>query len=334
MNFMNQPKTSLCNLNALNYRHIFNRGARHFFENERFLEIETPILIRSNTPDPHIDPIFATSQNATFQLHTSPEVWLKKALTLGAERIYQISRVFRDDPPGRFHSREFSMLEWYRVGATLDQMIADCEDLFHIARTAAKNALDLQIAQPAFVHYELDALFNDLAIIDLPAVLDATKAGNTRYLTEILLERGDHLPLDADFEDAFFHVMLKYIEPNLMKNQVSVLKRWPIQLAALADSWPSDDRYCQRFEIYYQGMEIANAYQECRDPAVLLARFKKENEARKTMNKPVFPVDYELIKALQGLPETAGIALGIDRLLLSVGQGDHLKEIIFGFQEH
>ena len=330
---MNQLNKSY-SLNILKYRHIFNQALRKLFENEGFLEVETPILIRSNTPDPHIDPLFASTKNATFQLHTSPEVWLKKALNLGAEKIYQLSRVFRDDLPGSFHSREFTMLEWYRVGSNLTQLIADCESLFTLAGLAAKTAFNLKPQKPAFVLYDLADLFRDLAIIDLSEVLSATLAGNEGYLRDLLLKRGDHLAGDADFQEAFFHVMLKYIEPNLLADQVSVIQRWPIQLAALADRCPKDDRYCLRFEIYYRGMEIANAYQECRDSAVLLARFEKENAAREKMNKPVFPVDYQLLSALSGLPETAGIALGVDRLLLSAQQGDHLKEIIFGFQEH
>src|SRR5690606_20470273 len=97
-------------------------------------EVETPYLLTANTPDPFIDPIFASSHllgDRVLQLHTSPEIWLKKGLALGLDKIYQLARVFRDDPEGRHHSREFCMLEWYRVNATLDDLLSDVEAIFH-----------------------------------------------------------------------------------------------------------------------------------------------------------------------------------------------------------
>src|SRR5437879_10079604 len=109
-------------LNILKSRHDFIRGLRHFFDSQDFLEIQTPYLLSANTPDPYIDPIFALTKfpkEQKYQLHTSPEIWLKKALGLGATKIYEIAQVFRDDPPGRFHSKEFTMIEWYRTQADL-----------------------------------------------------------------------------------------------------------------------------------------------------------------------------------------------------------------------
>lgn len=327
---MNTPSYDL---RTLHYRHYFYQAARNYFYQENFIEIETPILIKTNTPDPHIDPITASTKFASFQMHTSPEVWLKKALQLGAENIFQIGRVFRDDPPSAIHSHEFSMLEWYRVGADLSDLIKDCEKLFELAEAAGQKALLPTIKRPAFVHYDIDSLFTQMINIDLSQVLSATLDGREDCLADLLRMRGDHLPKDSGFEDAFFHVMLKYIEPNLPKDQVSVLNKWPIQLAALSEQNPQDDRYCQRFELYFGGIEIANAYQECQEPKVLCDRFNRENETRKKMDKPLFLLDYELINALVGLPKTAGIALGIDRLLLSMTGSDHLNQIIFGYQK-
>lgn len=318
---------------VLEFRHCFNRAIRNHFDGGGFLEIETPILIKANTPDPHIDPIFAFASGQKMQMHTSPEAYLKKALGLGLEKIYQLGRVFRDDPPGPSHSREFTMLEWYRVHGDLIDMIEDCQQIFAIAHQTAEQSFAVKLPNPTFKRFDLPNLFQNLASIDLSEVLDATQNGQEGYLRKLLFERGDRLAHDASFEEAFFHVMLKYIEPNLDPDQVSVVERWPIQLAALSAIDPTDDRYCQRFELYYQGREIANAYQECSDPAILIARFEKENKMRQKLGKALFSLDYELIYALSEMPKTAGIALGIDRLLISFAPKTHLKEIIFGFQE-
>ncbi len=330
---MKSSQDASFDLKVLQFRHHFNRTLRNYLEGEGFLEIETPILIKANTPDPHIDPIFATLSGQKYQMHTSPEAYLKKALALGPQKIYQLGKVFRDDPPSPTHSREFSMLEWYRVNGDLIDMIDDCQKIFELAQKAAEEIFDLRLEKPSFISYDLDTLFKESASIDLSAALSAAQNGHESYLRDLLFDRGDHLARDASFEEAFFHVMLKYIEPNLDPDQVSIVQRWPIQLAALSAADPLDDRYCQRFELYFKGKEIANAYQECSDPAILIARFKKENEQRKKLAKPLFSLDYELINALSGLPQTAGIAMGIDRLLLCVAKKEHLKEIIFGFQE-
>ncbi|MCA9507928.1 MAG: hypothetical protein KC505_05855 [Myxococcales bacterium] len=324
---------TLCDLNTLICRNNLCKNLRCYFWQQGFIEVETPILIQTNTPDPNIDPIIATTKSTTYQMHTSPEVWMKKALGLGAKKIFQLSHAFRDDPLGPIHSPEFSMLEWYRVGADLSDLLTDCQEIFDQAQLAVCDTLGINVEKPQFIYYELDELFAKQANIDLPQVLSATLNGNEYCLSNLLRDRGDHFPADAGFEEAFFHVMLKYIEPNLPKNKVSVLKKWPIQLAALSAGDPLDERYCQRFEIYFGGIEIANAYQECHDPQVLTDRFKAENLRRKTMGKALFSLDYELVSALEKLPRTAGVALGIDRLLLSMSGKDHLSEIILGYQK-
>ena len=315
-------------LTVLKRRHNFMRRLRNFFDAQDFIEIETPYLLTANTPDPHIDPIFINTKfpkSEAFQLHTSPEIWLKKALNLGAKKIYEIARVFRDDPPGRFHAKEFTMIEWYRTQADLIDMLNDCRAVFDLADPQTK------LSEPLiFQDRSTSDLFSQYAEIDLPRVLAEVKDGNCLKLNQILADRGDLLPDQSTFCDAFFLIMIKYVEPNLPPNSPTVISRWPLQLAALAAPCADDDLFCDRFEIYYQGLEIANAYQECLDPNILEARFLRENEDRKRLNKPVFSIDYNFLNALVGQPKTAGIALGIDRLLMASWQKSHLQEIIFG----
>lgn len=322
-------------VDVLKFRHHARARIRSLLDREGFIEVETPYLLNANTPDPFIDPIFAVSAglgDRVLQLHTSPEIWLKKALSLGLEKIYEMGRVFRDDPLGVAHSREFSMLEWYRVGATLDDLINDTKAIFAATTSVARSLGLLQSGNdPDFARCDLEDLFRDLANIDLPTILQRIERGNSDDLQRILTNRGDHLPRTATFEDAFFHVMLKYIEPQLPYETPTVIARWPLQLAALAKRCDHNPHFCERFEIYYRGLEIANAYQECVDGEVLRARFVDDNAERKKLGKPIFSIDEDFLHCMKDLPLTAGIALGIDRLFLAVLGKTVIADLIFGF---
>lgn len=325
-------------VNILKFRHDAKRALRSFFESQGFFEIDTPYLLASNAPDPFIDPISAIAksggQEIIYQLHTSPEIWLKKTLAQGFERIYHMGRVFRDDPLGRHHSREFTMLEWYRAHQKLSDLLLDCQEIFRLTfEAASKNHIHIYAQVPKLIVTDLDHLFKTLANINLPEVLKKIASGSTTYLQDLLIKNGEHLPRDPSFADAFFHIMLKYIEPNLPFDQPVAITRWPIQLAALAAPCTDDPNYCDRFEIYFRGVELANAYQECTDQDIIRARFIRENQERATLNKPVFPIDESFLRSLDQLPQSAGIAMGIDRLFLTVAQKSDLSEIILGFPE-
>lgn len=323
---------------VLKFRHHARRAIRDIFDRQGFLELETPYLLHANTPDPYIDPIFASSYvlgERKRQLHTSPEIWLKKGLSLGLRNIYQMAKVFRDDPIGRHHHREFTMLEWYRVGANLPELIADCEDIF-LKTFETGNLLGLigAATAPAFKKTDLNSLFWELADIDLENTLHQIAAGSVDHLqNELVKKKADYLPANSSFSDAFCHVMLKYIEPNLPHDNPVVISRWPIQLAALAAPCDDDPNFCDRFEIYFEGLEIANAYQECADSRVLRDRFISDNLKREALGKPVFTVDESFLTCMANVPKTAGIALGIDRLFLAVLGKNEISEVVFGFED-
>jgi elongation factor P--(R)-beta-lysine ligase len=325
-----------CQTDILYFRHRAKKAIRSLFDDEGFIELDTPYLLLSNTPDPFIDPIFAktnVSQN-DLQLHTSPEVWLKRGIGLGLQKIYQMARVFRDDPPSDHHSREFTMLEWYRVDAVLTDLIRDCEAIFNqTEKIACEDRLIAYEREFSIEKIDLDQAFRHIADIDLPGILHQIARGDVNYFQTYLANRQEYLPRDASFADAFFHVMLKYIEPNLPKDRPVALCRWPVQLAALAAPCEDDPKYCDRFEIYYRGLEIANAYQECCDLSVIRNRFIRENQERRALNKPEFPISNDLLEAVSKMPKTAGIALGIDRLFLAILGRDKIAEIIFGYQD-
>lgn len=320
--------------NVLKYRHQSKAAVRQYLDEQGFVEIDTPYLLKANTPDPYIDPLWVRSEanDRCFQLHTSPEIWLKRALTMGFDKIYQLARVFRDDPLGQHHGLEFAMLEWYRAHEALDHLEKDCEEIFsRVVKRSEAQGLAFWPKTLSFIHLDVSTAFERYAQIDLTEVLSKTLDGDDGHLRRHLMERGsDNLPLTATFLDAFFHVMLKYVEPNLPADQVVVLSKWPIQLAALSKAWVDDPKYCQRFELYFGGIEIANAYQECNDPVELMGRFNRENRERLSQGKPAFEIDQKFLEAVGEMPESAGIALGIDRLLLSVARLRHISDMMIG----
>jgi elongation factor P--(R)-beta-lysine ligase len=327
-------KQSIINIDILKFRHQAKRAIRSMFDRESFIELDTPYLLPANTPDPFIDPLFVTSavaKSKNLQLHTSPEIWLKKGVALGFKKIYQMARVFRDDPPGEHHLQEFTMLEWYRAKADLDNLIVDCESIFALTEQAAVRCNIINKPnQLAFLKTDLSQLFKELADLDLGLILDKIAKGKPYYLQEELRCKGEYLPTGATFFDAFFHVMLKYIEPNLPADRVVVISRWPVQLAALAAPCADDANFCERFEIYYRGLEIANAYQECTDPSIIRQRFITENSIRFGLGKPVFAICEDFLQSISKMPKTAGIALGIDRLLMAIARKHKISDINFG----
>lgn len=306
---------------------------RSYFKTQGFVEIFAPSLILANTPDPYIDPLIVKSNNPAYknwQLHTSPELWLKKSLSEDLSKVFYLGRVFRDDISTNHHLLEFTMLEWYRSLVSLDTLIEDCKSLFLEVAKAWQQSTGLVAQMPKkYVIVSLWDLFKKHANLDLDNILDATKKDEF-YLSNLLKESGELLVENALFTDAFFHIMIKYIEPNLNPNHATIIERWPLKLAALSAPCIDDPRYCQRFEIYYKGLEIANAYEECNDAKILKKRFTADNKLRKSLKKSVFMPDEEFFNKLPLLPQTCGIALGVDRLMMTLANSSHIKEVFFG----
>jgi lysyl-tRNA synthetase class 2 len=316
------------------YQHKAYKNLRNFFEKQDFIEVFTPLLIRANTPDPFIDPVFVKCGNPNYknwQLHTSPELWLKKSLAQGFDKVFSLGKVFRDDISSNHHLIEFTMLEWYRCHSSLSDLIDDCISITAEIARAWQSVSDLDVNMPKkFLVISVAELFKQHADLDLDHILDRTNDGDEYFLVKLLKDRQDYLGQNADFMDAFFHIMLKYIEPALKLDHATIIERWPIQLAALSAPCSDDDRYCDRFEMYFNGLEIANAYKECNDAQILRNRFIRDNNIRKSLNKPVFKLDESFLESVSLLPPMSGIALGVDRLMMSVAKKEHISQIVFG----
>lgn len=273
---------------------------RMFFDSRDFMEVHTPALQVCPVMDAHIH-AFKTVRydvgrgcSQEMYLHTSPEFDMKKLLAAGMERIYQMCPVYRNAEGSPKHSPEFMILEWYRSGADYRVLMDDCEELLRV--TGLCDSLDRISVEEAFKKY---------AAIDLIQDRDKFAA----------LAQGIGVRVvDTDRWDDIFHaVMADRIEPQLKK---TILYDYPVSMAALSRKKEDDSRYAERFELYVNGVELANAFSELTDSKEQRRRYEEEMRVKQALYGEVYPPDEDFFAALDHMPESAGIALGVERLIM------------------
>ena len=293
----------------LELRHRAKQITRRYFDEQGFVEVDSPVLIPHNAVEAYIDPIWV----GDLELRTSPEIYHKRLLARGCQKIYELGHVFRDEQPGRIHLREFTLLEWYRVGASLTDLVQDCENLFH--------ALAPDLFSAKFETRTLQELWLEYARIDLRQALQESN------LVSRVQEAGFILRDQADFSDAFHHVMLTVIEPRIGQQTPCVVTRWPRELAALARLCNDDDLFAERFEIYFRKTELANAFFELTDPIEQRDRFMAEANLKEQLGKRRSQLDHAFLAELNFIPPTAGIAVGFDRLLMLIAGTMQISDV-------
>ena len=331
-----KPETFSQKQDSLRCRMELIRAIRHWFEQENFWEVETPILQVCPVMDTHILGIKAEIRGVDKQidrtryLHTSPEFAMKKLLVAGLPKIFQICHVFRDAEASRRHSVEFTMIEWYRAGDEYQKIMQDCIELIrHCASRLKLSAFSYRdkICDP-FAEWNritVDQAFRDYAGIKLSDFLD-DRDGFSRAIQEIGLRVAD----DDAWDDLFFRVMDARIEPYLGVGAPTILYEYPISMASLARKKPGDPRFAERFELYICGIELANAFGELTDAKEQAARFKEELELKEKLYGDRYPVDQDFLDALEyGMPESSGIALGIDRLAMLAAGTDDINNVLW-----
>ncbi len=298
-----QPSASRQTLQA---RAEVLRKIREWFYQKNILEVETPVLVSGATTDPHID----SFQSAQRSLRTSSEFHQKRLLAAGVGDNYELGKVFRIDESGRFHNPEFTMLEWYRCHIdhhTLINEIAQLLDWLHPA------------GSPPFTRISYRDLWLKVAGVDIAtATLDV--------IEQCFVERNIALPQSAvsAMDELLDFGMGTFIAESLPVNAYTCVYHYPASQASLAriDDSESAFPYACRFEIFYGKVELANGYYELSDAAEQQQRFEADNLARIRLGKPEMPVDFKLIAALEhGLPDCAGVAIGLDRLMMILLDG-------------
>lgn len=276
--------------------------ARAFFAQRSVLEVDCPLLSASASVDAHIDLIPAFPKGGQRYLHSSPEYGMKRLLAEGSGDIYQLSHVFRDGEYGVKHNPEFMMAEWYRIGFTFEQLI---EETIDFCRLFLGDLPHTSITyREAFQRY---AGFDYLTISDQQLQIELKRHGIAPY--ESALKEGREALLNL--------ILATVIEPQLGRNALCSLKYYPASQAALAQTRIIDNEEVgERFEVYYNGMELANGYHELADPVEQRHRLESANIERIALGKEALPIDELFLAALDRLPDCCGVAVGFDRLLL------------------
>ncbi|MDB5406725.1 MAG: lysine aminoacylase GenX [Rhodospirillales bacterium] len=313
---------------------------RGFFAAQGFLEVETPALQVSPGLEPHLM-AFSTElrspegEVAVRHLHTSPEFAMKKLLVAGLPRIFQLAHVFRNGERSRTHHPEFSMLEWYRTGATYLDLMADCENLLRAALAAAgAGAFTWQGRScdpaPPWEYLTVAEAFERFCGFDVLATAPDPARPDLERLAVASRGIGIEPHPGDDWEDLFFRIFLDRIEPQLGAVMPTVLYDYPVSLAALSRPKPGDPRLAERFELYVCGLELANAFGELTDATAQRARFAADQARKRTLYGYDYPVDEDFLAALEhGMPDCAGIALGIDRLIMLAIGAASIDEVIW-----
>lgn len=297
---------------------------RQFFISRELLEVETPALSQSGVTDPHlfcfksyfvgadIEAKNIEAQGVPLYLQTSPEFHMKRLLAAGSGSIFQISKAFRNEESGRYHNPEFTLLEWYRVGFDHFQLMDEMEQL-----------LTLILECGSCVRLTYQQAFEQLLGVDpLSVSIEGLKAAGAH------LNLGDVLDNERDFDTVLQLLFCFAIEPVIANDRPCFVYDFPASQAALARISPLDKRVAERFEVYYKGIELANGFHELSDSEEQLRRFEKDNLQRKRNNLPEMPIDFRFLESLKNLPDCAGVALGIDRLIMLATEKKHIDDVV------
>lgn len=298
-------------LPALQERAKFYRTIREFFAARDVLEVETPLMAARGVTDPYIQAFGVDDK----YLQTSPEYAMKRLLSAGCGSIYQICKAFRREEAGNFHNPEFTMLEWYRLGFDHLQLMDEVDDLM-------QALLDCEPAQRISYH-DLFTKFFDINPHDVS--IDILKNCAEQHGINLTAETSKKLTVTDWLQLLMSHI----IEPQLTGPVPWIVYDFPSAQAALAKIIPGKYPVAARFEIYMQGIELANGYYELQDAAEQEKRFAADNELRSEQNIHLMQPDERLVSALAvGFPECAGIALGLDRLLMLKLQAKSIAEVL------
>lgn len=307
MNTSWQPSADIA---YLKQRAEILKKIRQFFSERKILEVETPLLCKTTATDPHIASLKIEKLNRYLQ--TSPEFSMKRLLAAGSGSIYQICKAFRDDECGRYHNPEFTMLEWYHVGFGLSALMQEIDELLQFILQT--KPAEKKTYQEIFLQY-LNINPHLASLQDLQA------CAVTQEINYTAAQENDR--------DTWLHLLLTHcIEPQLGIKQPLFIYDFPASQAALAHIRKTTPPIAERFEVFVNGIELANGYHELIDAEEQRKRFMQDLAQRKKMNYPQVPIDENLLAALPLVPPCAGVALGIDRLMMLAMQSQAIAEVM------
>jgi lysyl-tRNA synthetase class 2 len=288
---------------ALQIRAQILQAIRKVFIEQGYLEVETPQRIPAPAPESHIDAV----ASGTWFLQPSPELCMKRMLASGYEKIFQICRCWRDRERGSQHIPEFTVLEWYRAGCDYRSLMEEVEKLIRTVAAAIDSGKKL--------------LFRNQEI-DLSGPWE-------RISVKEAFERYTQTPMTEALERKLFdEIMVKDIEPNLGIRKPAFIYDYPAERGSLARLKEDNPSVAERFELYIGGLELANGFSELIDTEEQRRRFNEENETRRLLAKPIYPMPETFLRELKYMPPSAGIALGVDRLVMIFLNAPSIDEVV------
>jgi lysyl-tRNA synthetase class 2 len=321
------PESLAARLPFLRRRWLLTQATRAFFTARGYTEVETPYAVHTPGEEVHLR-AFRTEREypdrgrEPLWLHTSPEFAMKKLLVAGAGPIFQLARVWRNGEGSNLHAAEFTMLEWYRPGADMVSLIEETTTYLRAVLpplvTCRRVTTDLSRVEcltvaEAFARY---------AGADVLATAEDAQA--------LAVAAGIRLRDNETWEDLFFRLLLERVEPGIGRGHPTFLTHWPAAQAALARRDPADPRVAERFELFVCGIELANAFVELTDADEQRARFAADRTRRHAMGGPDWALDEDFLAALaSGMPPSAGIAVGFDRLAMIAASADRIDQVLW-----
>lgn len=292
-------------------------GIRAFFAQASVLEVETPMLSQAAATDVQIESFSVPMADGARHLHTSPEFPMKRLLAAGSGDIYQICRVFRGDEAGRYHNPEFTLLEWYRLGWDAARLAQEVAELIGAVARALERPAPTAVRRLSYAQAFGEVLGVDPHLASGAELAAVAHAQGLQVIGE--LGRDDWLDL------LFSERIAAAFAPDVL----TVIDDYPASQAALARVRPGTPPVAERFEVFAGPVELANGFHELADAHEQAARFEADNRERGRRGQRIMPVDGHLVAALEaGLPDCAGVALGLDRLLMWLGGWEHIDQVV------
>lgn len=323
------PERLAARLPFLRARAALSMATRAFFHGRGYMEVETPALVPSPGAEVHLMafesryiPHLGQGRERRLFLRTSPELAIKRLLAGGAGPVFELARVWRNGEASDRHAPEFTMLEWYRPGAPMAGLMEETEAFLRAVWPGCPAAPFARLTMAEAFARHVDGL-------DILATIRPDGTGDAAALTEAARARGLPGPADEDWESAFFRLLLERIDPALGAHP-TFLTHWPAPQAALARRDAADPRAALRFELYVDGLELANAFEELTDPAEQRRRLVADMAERERQHgsAAAWPVDEDFLAALEhGMPPTSGIAMGFDRLAMLVSGAPRIGDV-------
>lgn len=340
------------NLAHIRLRSQIIKLIRRFFDEQDFLEVHTPRLVGTPGQEPYLEPFWTQVIESNGAAHpaaliTSPEYMCKRLLAAGIAKLYDLGPCFRNNEPfDGTHDPEFLMLEWYRRDAELVNLMDDTEALIKFVASSvipseavaqsrelrgSLNSVDTpfettkipEMLNQPFRRLTVEQAWREYAGIELAPLLD-----NRQAMAEICLTHHQSVSPDDTWDDLYFKIFLSEIEPKLGLEQPTFLYRYPKSMAALARLSKDDARWADRVELYIGKLELANGFAELSDEAEQRSRFEEERKLRAALGKNTWPLDERFLSALPQMGNAAGIAFGVDRLVMLLLGTDSINDVV------